>query len=49
MFAVQLDSGKRLTYIPPAPMTDAEAGQAIREKFRQGGKLIKKECGKPVD
>ena len=44
----RLDNGKLVTMIAMEPMTDSEAGQAIRDKFRRGGKLILKECGNYV-
>ena len=40
-FTAILDNGKTVVMITMEPMTKREAGQVIRDKFRQGGKLVK--------
>jgi len=47
-YVARLESGHVITMICPSPLTASEAGQVIRQKFRQSGTLIKKECGDPV-
>lgn len=40
-YTVQLDSGHRLIYIASEPITRAEAGKRLREKFRQSGRFVR--------